>query len=473
VSDILGQPVWATDHDVLLQEQSMTKTVTDPSGLAIGTGLSGTVIRRGDAGYDDARRVWNGMVDRRPAIIVKCTSTADVVAAVNHAREQGLVLAVRGGGHNAGGLAMVDDGLVIDLSPMKAVKVDKEQRIAYVEGGALWRDLDAATHPHGLATTGGLISSTGVGGLTLGGGLGWLMRKHGLACDNVAAVEIVTADGQVRRASATENPDLFWGIRGGGGNFGVVTSFEFRLHPVSTLYAGMLVFPGPRAPEVLRRYRDVAMNASDDLTVFAAMMTSPDGQPITALLTAYNGPVNKAEAAVKPLRDLGPVADQVGEMPYPALQSMLDDGFPSGLHVYWRSDFLKGLPDEAIDALVDRFTAITSPLSALLIEQFGGAVARVPADETAFAQRDALFNLAVIARWADPATATTHIDWARKTSDAVSPFTSGGVYVNYLGAEGADRVRAAYGAKYDRLVAIKQTYDPTNLFSVNQNIQPR
>jgi FAD/FMN-containing dehydrogenase len=276
----------------------------------------------------------------------------------------------------------------------------------------------------------------------------------------------------VRRASATENPDLFWGIRGGGGNFGVVTSFEFRLHPVRTVYGGMLVYPGPRAPEILRHYRDIAASAPDELALFAGLMTSPDGMPITAILAGYNGPVNKAEAALKPLRDLGPVADQVSEMPYPALQSMLDEGFPSGLNVYWRSDFLKSLPDDAIDTLVDRFKAITSPLSALLIEQFGGAVTRVGADETAFAQRDALFNLAVITRWTDPATASTHIDWARQTSDAMRPYTSGGVYVNYLGSEGADRVRAAYGAKYDKLVALKQKYDPTNLFKVNQNIQP-
>jgi FAD/FMN-containing dehydrogenase len=450
----------------------MTKTVTNPSGVALGSTLGGTVIRRGEAGYDQARRVWNGMIDRSPAMIVRCSSTDDVVSAVNHARDNDLVLAVRGGGHNAGGLALCDDGLVIDLSGMRAVSVDAERRTARAQGGALWRDFDAATHPHGLATTGGLISTTGVGGLTLGGGLGWLMRQHGLACDNVTAVEIVTADGAVRRASATENSDLFWGVRGGGGNFGVVTSFEFRLHPVRTLYAGMLVFPGPRAPEVLRRYRDVAMSAPDELTVFAALMTSPDGMPITAVLTAYNGPVAAGEAAVRPLRDLGPVADQVAEMPYPALQSMLDEGFPSGLQVYWRSDFLKALPDEAIDMLCDRFNAITSPLSALLIEQFGGAVARVPADETAFAQRDALFNLAVISRWTDPATAETHTAWARQSSDSARPFASGGVYVNYLGAEGADRVRAAYGAKYDRLVALKQKYDPTNLFRTNQNIQP-
>jgi FAD/FMN-containing dehydrogenase len=444
----------------------------NPSLQSFGTGLSGTVIRRGDAGYDQARRVWNGMIDRSPAAIFRCSSTADVVAAVNFAREEGLVLAVRGGGHNAAGLALVDDGLVIDLSGLRGIRVDADKRIAYVQGGALWRDLDAATHPHGLATTGGVISSTGVGGLTLGGGLGWLMRQHGLACDNVLAVEIVTADGQVRRASATENPDLFWAVRGGGGNFGVVTSFEFRLHPMRTLYAGMLVFPGPQAPQVLRRYREVAENAPDELTVFAALMTSPDGQPITAIFPAYNGPKPKAEAAVKAFRDLGPVADQVQEMPYPALQSMLDEGFPSGLHVYWRSDFLKGLPDEALDALVDRFNAITSPLSALLIEQFGGAVARVPADGTAFAQRDAMFNLAIVSRWTDAATAATHTDWARQTSAAIQPFASGGVYVNYLGEEGTDRIKAAYGPKYEKLVAVKRKYDPNNLFRVNQNIQP-
>ena len=444
----------------------------NPSLQSFGTGLSGTVIRRGDAGYDQARQVWNGMIDRSPAAIFRCSTTADVVAAVNFAREEGLALAVRGGGHNAAGLALVDDGLVIDLSGMRAVRVDADKRVAYVQGGALWRDLDAATHPHGLATTGGVISSTGVGGLTLGGGLGWLMRQHGLACDNVLAVEIVTADGQVRRASATENPELFWAVRGGGGNFGVVTNFEFRLHPMRTLYAGMLVFPGPQAPQVLRRYREVAESAPDELTVFAAMMTSPDGQPITAIFPAYNGPLGKAEAAVKPFRDLGPVADQVQEMPYPALQSMLDDGFPSGLHVYWRSDFLKGLPDEALDALVDRFQAITSPLSALLIEQFGGAVARVSADETAFAQRDAMFNLAIVSRWMEPANPSIHTEWARQTSAAMRPFASGGVYVNYLGEEGADRVKAAYGAKYEKLVAVKKKYDPKNLFRVNQNIQP-
>ena len=435
--------------------------------------LTGTVIRRGDAGYEAARKVWNGMVDRSPAIIVRCQSTSDVVSAVDFARDHGLLVAVRGGGHSAAGLASCDDGIVIDLSAMRAVTVDPGQRIARVQGGARWSDVDAATHAHGLATTGGLVSSTGVGGLTLGGGLGWLMRSYGLASDNVVAVEIVTADGQIRRASATEQPDLFWGVRGGGGNFGVVTSFEFRLHPVRTMYAGMLVYPFSRARDVLRRYRDVALTASDELTTFAGLMTAPDGTPITAVLVGYNGDVAGGESAIKALRDLGPVADQVAEMPYPALQSMLDDAFPSGLEVYWRSNFLTGLTDDAIDVLCDRFASVTSPLSSLLIEQFGGAVRRVPAGDSAFAHRDAPFNRAVIARWTDPLTAALHTDWARDTGEAMLRFTSGGVYVNYLGAEGAARVRAAYGPeKYDRLVAIKRKYDPANLFRVNQNISP-
>jgi FAD/FMN-containing dehydrogenase len=454
-------------------EIDMTKTVTDPAGVAIGTGLSGTLIRRGDAEYDQARRVWNGMIDRSPAIIVRCHTTADVVGAVNFARERELVVSVRGGGHNAGGLAVCDDGVVIDLSPMRAVTVDPARRIAIAQGGALWRDFDAATHVHGLASTGGLISSTGVGGLTLGGGLGWLMRSYGLACDNVVAVEIVTADGVVRRASATENPELFWGVRGGGGNFGVVTAFEYRLHPVSTMYGGMLVFPFPRAREVLRVYRELAASAPDALTIFAGLLSAPDGMPITAIFVGYNGPASEGEAAIKPLRDLGPVADQVGVLPYPALQSMLDEGFPSGMQVYWRSDFLSGLPDEAIEALCEQFASVTSPLSALLIEQFGGAVARVPAEETAFAHRDGLFNLAVIARWTDPTPGDAHTEWARRSSAAMRPFATGGVYVNYLSAEGDDRVRAAYGpSKYDRLVALKRRYDPTNLFRMNQNIPP-
>jgi len=451
-----------------------TSALAETAIRDFGAGLGGSIIRRGDVAYDEARKVWNGMIDRSPAIIARCSSTADVVAAVNFAREHELLAAVRGGGHSAAGLAVCEDGIVIDLSAMRTVTVDAERRIARAEGGARWSDLDAATHPRGLATTGGVVSTTGVGGLTLGGGLGWLMRSYGLACDNLVAAEVVTPDGEVRRASATEHADLFWGLRGGGGNFGIVTAFEYRLHPVRTIYGGMLVYPVARGPDVLRRYRDLAVTSPDALTIFAGLLTSPEGVPITAVLVGYNGPAADGEAALRPLRDLGPIADQVAEIPYPALQTMLDPAFPSGLHVYWRSDFLSGLPDEAIDALCEQFASVTSPLSTLLIEQLGGAVSRVPADETVFSHRAAPFNFAVIARWTDPATAPTHIAWARAASEAMRPFTSGGVYVNYMGAdEGADRVRAAYGApKLARLAALKRKYDPANMFRVNQNIQP-
>jgi len=436
-------------------------------------GFRGRLIGPPDKDYDEARALYNGMIDKRPRLIARCTSAADVMAAVNYAREHKLLLAIRGGGHNGPGFGSCDDGLVIDLSQMRSVRVDPATRTARVDPGCTAADLDHATHAFGLAVPLGIVGSTGVAGLTLGGGTGYLTRKHGLTVDNLLEVDMVLADGSFVTASKDSHPDLFWAVRGGGGNFGVVTTFEYRLHPVSTMYGGMLVYPVARAREVLRLYRDLAAKAPDELTMFAGLMSAPDGTPIVAVLVGYNGPASAGEAAIKPLRDLGPVADQVSTLPYPALNSMLDEGFPHGLHVYWRSDFLKALPDEAIDTLCERFSSVTSPLSALLIEQFGGAVARVPAADSAFAQRDALFNLAVIARWTDPATAGSHVDWARRSSEAMRPFASGGVYVNYLGDEGEERIRAAYGAeKYAKLVAIKKQYDPTNLFRLNQNIKP-
>ena len=437
--------------------------------------LRGEILRPSDAGYDEARRVWNGMIDRRPGLIVRCHGVDDVVGAVRFARTNGITVAVRGGGHSAAGLGVCDAGVVIDLSPMREVRVDAARRVARAQGGATWADLDRATQAHGLATTGGVISTTGIGGLTLGGGLGWLMRRFGLACDNVVSVEIVTADGEVRTASARENADLFWGVRGGGGNFGVVTNFEYRLHPVTEVLGGLLVHPAARAREVLRHYRDFTRSAPDELAIFAGLMTSPEGVPIVALIVAYSGEIAEGERILAPLRQFGPpVADQVTRMPYLQLQSMLDPGFPPGLQVYWRSDFLESLSDGAIDTIVDHFETITSPLSALLIEHFGGAVRRVDRNETAFAQRDAEYNFAIIARWADPSEAARHTSWARSISESIKPYASGGVYVNYLGVEeGEDRVREAYGAeKYARLAALKKKYDPENLFRINQNIRP-
>jgi FAD/FMN-containing dehydrogenase len=450
------------------------RALSDDRLREFGTRFHGELVRPDSANYDSARKVWNGMIDRRPACIARCRTTADVQAAIKFARENSLPIAIRGGGHNAAGLAMVDDGFVIDLSNMRDVVVDPANRTARAGGGTTWGEFDRATAAHGLATTGGAISSTGIAGLTLGGGLGWLMRSCGLTCDNLIGAEVVTADGKVLRASETENSDLFWGLRGGGGNFGVVTSFEYKLHPVSTVFGGMLLYPAARARDVLRVYRSVTNSAPDELTVFAAMMHSPDGIPVIAMVICYNGPAADGEKAIAAFKELGPIAGEVGPMPYTALQSMLDAGFPHGLQVHWRSEFVTSIPDNFIEAAVSAFEKVPSPLSALMLEQFGGAVSRVPRDATAFDQRDSNYNFVIVSRWADPAQAQPNVEWARATSDAAKPFTNGRVYVNYIGAgEAPDRVRAAFGAdKYERLVALKRKYDPTNVFRINQNIVP-
>ena len=435
----------------------------------------GDLIHPGSDSYESARKVWNGMIDKRPAAILRCKSIADVQSAVRFARENEAPIAIRGGGHNAAGLATCDDGIVVDLSGMRDVVVDAERRTARAGGGTTWADFDRATSQHGLATTGGAISTTGIAGLTLGGGLGWLMRSYGMTCDNLIGAEVVTADGKLRRASEEENPDLLWALRGGGGNFGVVTTFEYRLHPVSTVLGGMLLYPLTRARDAFRLYRDVAKWAPDKLTVFAGMLHSPDGIPLVAFLVCYNGPVDEGERAIKAIREFGaPAAGEVGPMPYTALQSMLDAGFPSGLHVHWRSDFVKSISDELIETVVSAYERVPSPLSAILFEQFGGAVRRVPRDATAYDQRESDFNLVIVSRWGDPAHAERNVQWARSLSDAVRAYTTGQVYVNYIGAgEAPDRVRAAFGPdKFAKLSAIKRKYDPTNLFRLNQNIPP-
>lgn len=435
----------------------------------------GDLLRPGTDAYESARKVWNAMIDRRPACIARCKSVEDVQSAIRFARDNDLPIAVRGGGHNAAGLGVCDGGLVIDLGGLRDVVVDPAKRTARAGGGATWGDFDRATAAHGLATTGGAVSTTGVAGLTLGGGLGWLMRSYGMACDNMIGAEVVTADGKVLHASATENADLFWGLRGGGGNFGVVTTFEFKLHPVSTIFGGMLLYPLARARDVLRLYRDVTRSAPDALTVFAAMMHTPDGIPVIALVICYNGPADEGERAIKAFRDFEtPMAGAVGPMPYTDLQTMLDAGFPSGLQVHWRSEFVKSIPDALIEAAVSAFEKVPSPLSALMFEQFGGAVKRVPRDETAFDRRDADYNLVIVSRWADPADAAPNVAWARSTSEAAKPFTTGEVYVNYIGAgEGPERVHAAFGDdKFARLATTKRKYDPNNVFRLNQNIPP-
>jgi hypothetical protein len=436
--------------------------------------ITGNVLLPNEDGYDTARTVWNAMIDRSPTLIVQPESTADVVAAVRFAAEQDLPIAVRGGGHNVAGLAVCDDGLMIDLSRMRQVDVDPERKIARAQGGATWADFDAATTAHGLATTGGAISTTGIGGLTLGGGLGNLMRSYGLASDNVLSCEVVTASGDVVTASTAENPDLFWGLRGGGGNFGVVTMLEYRLHPVSQVLGGLLIFPVDRARDLIRLYRQVTASAPDALGVSFVLTHAPDGTPVCALAICYNGPADEGERVIKPFRDFGaPIMGEVGPVPYTATQTMVDEAFPPGLQNYWRSHFLTDLTDEGMAILIDHFSRVSSPLAGLLIEDLGGAVARVNPDATAFNFRNYTYNLAILGRWADPSGADAGIAWTRGVHEAMQPFAAG-VYVNYLSVgEQSDRVRQAYGEeKYARLVELKNRYDPSNRFCFNQNIPP-
>jgi FAD/FMN-containing dehydrogenase len=451
--------------------------VTQETVATLQARLRGALLRPGDQGYDEARTIWNAMIDKRPALIVRCAGVADVMQAVNFARTHDLLVAVRGGGHNVAGNAVCDDGLMIDLSPMKGVRVDPGQRTARAEPGLTWGEFDHETQAFGLATTGGVIPTTGVAGLTLGGGIGWLMGKHGLSCDNLLSVDIVTADGQLRHASATENADLFWGVRGGGGNFGIVTCFEFQLHQVSQVLGGMVLYPLAQARDVLQFYRQFTQTAPDALASMAGLLTSPDGDPVVAIIVCYNGPLDEGEQVVQPLRAFGtPLVDDIAPMAYPVIQGLLAEGFPAGLQNYWKSNFLADLSDDAIAVMVERFATIPAPTSAMVIEHIGGAVSRVSADETAFNHRHSPYNLLIVGIWPDPADNDTNIRWVRETWEAVQPFSSGSVYVNYLGQtadEGSERIKEAYGAThYERLLALKKQYDPTNLFRLNQNINP-
>jgi FAD/FMN-containing dehydrogenase len=437
--------------------------------------LRGDLLCPGDGGYDAARVVWNGMIDRRPTLIARCQGAADVVASVNFARDHGLPLAVRGGGHNVAGSAVCDDGLMIDLSPMKGIDIDPDARTARVQPGVLWSELDRATQASGFATVGGTISATGVAGLTLGGGAGWLSGKHGLAIDNLCSVEIALADGRLVTASEAEHADLFWGIRGAGANFGVVTAFVFHLHPVGpTITGGMVLHPLDQARDVLRFYRDYAAAQPDEQTTYAALLTLPDGPVVVALVTCHCGPPEAAERAVAPLKAFGtPLADTIGPMPYVALQSMLDGAFPYGRRNYWKSAYPPALADGMIDAIIAHASAMPSPHAVALIQDFHGAVGRVPAAATAFAHRQPPHSLAILGNWADPDDDARNIAWARDFFAAIAPHAASGVYVNELGHdEGAERVRAAYGTNHDRLTALKARYDPTNLFRANQNIRP-
>jgi hypothetical protein len=437
--------------------------------------MRGRVLRPGEEGFDAARRVWNGMIDRTPALIARCAGAADVISAVTFARDHDLLLAVRGGGHSAAGNGVCDRGLMLDLTPMKGLRVDPARRTARAEPGLSWGEFDRETQAFGLATTGGIVSTTGIAGLTLGGGIGWLMRTHGLTCDNLLSVDIVTADGQLRTASAEEHPDLFWAVRGGGGNFGVVTSFEYRLHPLEpTILGGLLIWPRPLARDVLRLYRDFTQAAPENASAYAGLGTLPDGTPVVLVIPFYHGPIAEGEQLLQPLRAFGPpVADLVQPMPYTAFQQILDPLNPPGNRVYWKSAVLGRLDDEALETVIEHAAATPSPLSAALIEFYGGAANRVGAQETAYPLREAVYALNAIAAWTDPGQDEANIRWSRGLWEAMRPFSPGSVYVNFLGVDdGEDRVRAAYGPNYDRLAAIKARYDPTNLFRLNQNIKP-
>ena len=408
-----------------------------------------------------------------------------MAAALELAREQELLVAVRGGGHSIAGWSVCDDGLVIDLSPLRAIEVDADARTARAGGGVLWGELDAATQAHGLATVGGIVTHTGIAGLTLGGGIGWLMRRHGATVDNLLAAEVVTADGDVLRASEHEHADLFWGLRGGGGNFGIVTSFEYRLHEVGpTVLAGPIYYALEDGPEVLRHYRDVIAEAPDELTTILNLRMAPPlpfipaefhGRPVMTVAVCYAGDLERGEAVLAPLRSFGsPLVDAVGARPYLELQRLFDPSVPHGWHYHWRSWELPPLTDAAIDLLVDQAAMITSPRSYIIVFQLGGAVARVGEDETAYSQRDAAHNVNINAVWLeDDPEADRHVRWVHECYAALEPHAGGRAYVNFLADEGADRVRAAYGAaKHDRLVALKLRYDPANVLRGNQNIHP-
>ena len=456
-----------------LKRTSDVPTIDRKTVEAFGRRLSGSLVLPSDPSYNAARKVWNGMIDRRPGVIAYCASVADVVELIGFARATGLVTAVRGGGHNIAGASVCDGGLVIDLSRMNCVTADPKARTAHAEGGALLADLDAATQVHGLATTTGLNSDTGLIGLTLGGGIGRLARKHGLSCDNMPSAEIVTADGRVLNVSQHENADLFWGLRGGGGNFGVVTAITYRLHPLGPIaLAGSLEYGWRQARAALRRYAEFSLSAPDEVYADAALFTRPDGEPGVTISTFYAGPIGDGELALRPLREgLTPIADRFGPTPYVELQKAADANFPHGERFYWKAQFLREITDAAIDALIERFPAAPSKRSLFVFQQVGGAIARVPASATAYANRSATHDCFPVSKWTDPSADEANIAWARDMYAAMQPFALDGVYVNNLGDEGEDRVRAAYGANYDRLVALKRQYDPENFFRLNQNIR--
>jgi FAD/FMN-containing dehydrogenase len=452
------------------------RSVADAARELAGT-FSGQLLQPGDASYEEARRVHNGLIDKRPALIARCRGVADLVDAVKLGRDLGLEVAVRGGGHNVAGRATVDNGLMIDLATMKGIHFDPSRKTVRAQGGVTWGEVNRETQLHGLAATGGVVSTTGIAGLTLGGGLGWLMSKYGLALDNLLSVDLVLADGRTVTASNNDNADLFWAIRGGGGNFGVAASFEYQLHPVGpTITGGVVAYPITQAREALRFFRDYTASLPDELAVVAALLHAPDGSgaKLAAMVTCHCGPLAAGEQAMRPLKAFGPpVLDALGPMPYCQLNAMLDDGYPRGALNYWKSSFLAQLSDDAIDIMVESFARCPDPMCKLIIEHLHGAATRVGVSDTAFPVRTAGYNFLVLGQWAERVISDRCIAWTRETYADMAPFFATARYVNYLDEDDVgDPVAAAYGANYRRLQKLKRKYDPDNFFHMNQNIRP-
>jgi FAD/FMN-containing dehydrogenase len=481
---VLGGAYGSFDADLRLLSKDATEgtMMTAPTRAAterLYANFRGQLISPGDDEYDVARAVWNGAIDRRPALIARVGGTADVVTAVRFASEQGLPVSIRGGGHSAPGFAVADGALMIDLSAMKEILVDPATRTAVAGPGLLWRELDAATQAYGLATTGGVDGTTGIAGLTLGGGLGWLDRLAGLACDNLLSAEIVTADGRVLQASDDNHGDLFWALRGGGGNFGVVTSFTYRLHPVTEVYGGLLGYTADRAAEVLQAYREISADAPDRLALYAGLVTAPlapfvpehlRGHRVVGLIPVYFGAAGEAARTLAPLHAVAPpVLDLTKPMSYQEVQRLADGFNPPNMHHYYTSEWLHGLDDQTLDELVATAAGAPSPSSAIVLKRMGGAAGRVPADATAFWYRDAAYHLDIHAQWAPGSPPGLHVAWARAARQAGKRDSCGGGYVNFIEA---DRVRAAYGANYARLAQIEAAYDPDNFFHINNNVPP-
>jgi FAD/FMN-containing dehydrogenase len=447
-------------------------TGVDSELRELGSGLGGPLLCEGDPGYDAARAVFNGMIDRRPLAVIRCAGPSDVRRGIAFARRHQLPISVRGGGHSVSGSAVGEGAVMLDLSGMKGVRLDPEGRTARAGPGLTLGELDGATHAVGLATPLGVVSMTGIAGLTLGGGLGWLNGRYGLACDNLLSAEVATADGRLLRASGDENADLFWGIRGGGGNFGVVTSFEYRLHPVDTVLAGGLSYPPTAAPEVLRHYDELVKAAPDELSTAVSFGLSLVGEPTLGLVVCYCGDPERGAQVLRPLRDFGPLDDTVAPMPYTALQSAPDQGFPSGRLHYWKAGWLRDLTPAAVGTVMEFLPSMPSPTSGVGLQQMHGAAARVEPSATAFPHRAEQYDMLILSQWSDAADSDRNVGWTRALFEAMRPHLHDAVYVNNLGDEGPDRVRAAYGANYPRLAELKRAYDPDNIFRVNQNIVP-